>query len=223
MRPDPLILAFDTSAAHCAAALVSGDTVLADQREEMLKGQAERLIPLLDEILKSAGHNWAALDCIAVCTGPGNFTGTRISVSTARGLGLALPAKLLGISRLEAQAFGITGPAISVVPATRGNLYVQSFEDGCALDEPSLLQADTPLRPSQSSGTLTGNEASLDLLSNAVPDWRRLLADPGALPVAQVAAQCDLTADHPRPAPLYLKAADAAPSADQPPRILDDA
>jgi len=55
---DQLTLAFDTSAAHCAAALLLGDTLLASRVEEMSKGQAERLMPLLEEILTEAGKSW---------------------------------------------------------------------------------------------------------------------------------------------------------------------
>ncbi|HVG47436.1 MAG TPA: tRNA (adenosine(37)-N6)-threonylcarbamoyltransferase complex dimerization subunit type 1 TsaB, partial [Rubellimicrobium sp.] len=51
----PLILAFDTSAAHCAAALLSGDRVLTSREEPMATGQAERLMPLLEELLREAG------------------------------------------------------------------------------------------------------------------------------------------------------------------------
>ena len=53
--PDRLrVLGFDTSAAHCAAAVVCGGRVLAQRIEPMSRGQAERLFPLLDELL--AGH-----------------------------------------------------------------------------------------------------------------------------------------------------------------------
>jgi tRNA threonylcarbamoyladenosine biosynthesis protein TsaB len=50
-----MILGFDTSAAHCAAALLSGDRVLATGHEDMAKGQAERLMPLLEEVLEAGG------------------------------------------------------------------------------------------------------------------------------------------------------------------------
>ena len=71
----PLILAFDTSAARCAAALVLGERVPALHDEPMERGQAERLLPMLEALLATAGVGWGDLDGIAVCTGPGNFTG----------------------------------------------------------------------------------------------------------------------------------------------------
>ena len=86
----PLILAFDTAAAHCAAALVCGDRVLAHGFEAMERGQAERLLPMIEALLAEAGVGWGDLDGIGVCTGPGNFTGLRVAVAAARGLALAL-------------------------------------------------------------------------------------------------------------------------------------
>lgn len=107
MRPEPAILAFDTSAAHCAAALLSGDRLLALRTEPMEKGQAERLMPLLEEVLAEGSLGWADLDALAVGTGPGNFTGVRIAVAAARGLALALGKPALGVSRFEALALGL--------------------------------------------------------------------------------------------------------------------
>ncbi len=66
------VLAFDTSAAHCAAALLCGDRVLVERCETMSKGQAERLFPLLQEILTEAGLTWRDLDVIGVGVGPGS-------------------------------------------------------------------------------------------------------------------------------------------------------
>lgn len=90
MPSDPLILGFDTSAAHCAAVLLRGDMVLAAQHEDMTKGQAERLMPMLEQVLAEAGAGWGDLAALGVGIGPGNFTGVRISVSAARGLALGL-------------------------------------------------------------------------------------------------------------------------------------
>ena len=71
------VLAFDCSGPWCRAALIVGGKVI--QRDEpMEKGQAERLMPLLDDLLAEAGLGWGDLAAVAVGTGPGNFTGVRI-------------------------------------------------------------------------------------------------------------------------------------------------
>ncbi|MDH2325322.1 tRNA (adenosine(37)-N6)-threonylcarbamoyltransferase complex dimerization subunit type 1 TsaB [Cereibacter sp. SYSU M97828] len=188
MRPDALILAFDTSAAHCAAALLSGGTLLAMVEEPMQKGQAERLMPLLEEVLASAGRKWSDLDAIAVGTGPGNFTGVRISVSAARGLSLGLGIPAIGITTLEAMAHGLPRPLVVALDAKRGEHYVQKFPGE------ARLAAEIPegSRP-----------APLFPLAEAIVR-EAALREPG-----------------PRPAPFYLRGADAAPPSDPPPVILD--
>ncbi|MFD1809636.1 tRNA (adenosine(37)-N6)-threonylcarbamoyltransferase complex dimerization subunit type 1 TsaB [Gemmobacter lanyuensis] len=78
------VLGFDTSAAHCAAALLARWPG-AEPAGGDGKGQAERLIPLLDDLLTEGDIGWSDLAVIGVGTGPGNFTGVRLSVAAARG------------------------------------------------------------------------------------------------------------------------------------------
>ena len=107
MPSDAPLLAFDTSAAHCAAALLWRGKIVASVREEMSKGQAERLMPLLAGMLAGAGLGWRDLGAVAVGIGPGNFTGIRIAVSAARGLALGLGKPAIGVSQFEALALGL--------------------------------------------------------------------------------------------------------------------
>lgn len=163
----------------------------------MSRGQAERLMPMLGEMLSETGHGWAGLDRLAVLTGPGNFTGIRIGVAAARGLALALDIPAVGISGFAVAAFGTTGPVTATVPAPRGQVYVQAPGQ-----DPMLCPlADVPV-----SGTL----CPLD----AVPLAER------AIRLGRL-AQAVTGADAP-PVPLYLRPADAAPPADPPPVILSD-
>ncbi|MFW5655511.1 MAG: tRNA (adenosine(37)-N6)-threonylcarbamoyltransferase complex dimerization subunit type 1 TsaB, partial [Roseicyclus sp.] len=134
------VLAFDTSAAHCAAALVRGDTVLAHRHEDMTRGQAERLFPLIETVLDDARLSLAEIGALAVGTGPGNFTGLRIAVAAARGLALALGRPALGIPNLEALAFGLPCPVLTALAAPRGQVYVQRF--GAAPMGPAMLDPE---------------------------------------------------------------------------------
>lgn len=141
MQPkEPLVLSFDTAAAHCAAALVSGDQILGEMSEPISKGQAERLIPMLEELLAGAGKRWQDLDLIAVGTGPGNFTGVRISVSAARGLALSLGIPAVGVSVFEALAYGTKGFVKISRDARRGMIFSQDFVDGTATGTPMLSE-----------------------------------------------------------------------------------
>lgn len=206
MRPDPVILAFDTSAAHCAAALLSGGRVVADAFEPMEKGQAERLLPLCEEVMARAGLGWGDLDAVAVGTGPGNFTGVRIAVAAARGLSLSLRVPALGVTRLESMAEGLPRPLTVIEDAKRGEAYVQHFTAAGA-DPAALCAMDGLAVP---SGVVTGSAAGRDAVPAALPLHHA---------IAVIAARRFGT-DQPRPAPFYLRGADAAPPADMPPVIL---
>lgn len=198
MRPEPLLLAFDTSAAHCAAVVLSGERVLAQAEEAMDKGQAERLMPLIAEVLVAAGVGLADLDAVAVGTGPGNFTGVRIAVAAARGLALALGRPAIGVSSFEALAYGSPRPVKVVMDARRGEVYVQRF--GLVGAEAAAVMA----------------AADMDLGGLPVVQVPRY---PLAEAIARVALG-RLGTVQPRPAPFYLRGADAAPPSDPPPVIL---
>lgn len=116
------LLSFDTSGPYCAACILQDGQVRATALEEMSRGQAERLMPMLEELLASQSLTWQDLTAIGVGIGPGNFTGIRISVSAARGLALGLDAPAIGVSSFDALRLGTVGTA--AVPAPRDMAYL---------------------------------------------------------------------------------------------------
>ena len=164
----------------------------------MQKGQAERLVPMLEEVLTEGGIGWRDLRRIAVGAGPGHFPGVRTSVATARGLALALGIPAIGVTRLEALAHGLPRPLRVAEDARQGLAYVQDFPGGAArLD-----------RPEPFAGAATGSAAGDAAL-------------PPAMPIAEAIALIAATREPGAPpAPFYLKGADAAPPSDPPPVIL---
>ena len=122
-----MILAFDTSGPYCSVALLDGDFLRAFRTESMAIGHAERLMPLIEELLAEAQINRFDLKAIGVGTGPGNFTGIRISVAAARGLALALKIPAIGVTSLEALAFGAQSPVVASVDARQNRIYCQTF------------------------------------------------------------------------------------------------
>ena len=219
MPPSPTILAFDTSAAHCAAALLLNDT-LHSRVEEMARGQGERLMPLLEEVLAEHRLEWADLDGIGVGVGPGNFTGIRIAVSAARGLALGLSVPAIGVSAFEAVAHGSPN-AVACLPAPRNQAYVQSFvtHGDRAPRLVDLADKDTLQSiPGKSDPCFCGPAAQevAELHGNASLGWSKLS------PIEAVAriAEARLYSTTERPTPLYVRPADAAPPREKPPVIL---
>lgn len=186
----------------------------------MGRGQAERLMPMLDEILSETGVEWNDLGAIGVGIGPGNFTGIRISVATARGLALALGIPAIGVSRFDSLAFGQPRPCITLVDAPRGRLYLQRFDESGA-ETPSLstLGELTSMARHQNLrwiGAHAGECASR--LSGVVSEPSVTCVEA----IARIAAIRIETNTTP-PAPLYIRPADAAPARDAAPELLDDA
>jgi len=231
---DPTILAFDTSAAHCAAALLCGGRIVAQRYEEMAKGQGERLMGLLEQVLTDHGAIWGELDAIAVGTGPGNFTGIRIAVSAARGLSLGLGVPALGVSGFEIihAAHGRNGEARHLITLPcRDGYYLQELCDGRHDGAPYITVSADPSRPApllnDPATTMVLGENAGDIAylvekaQNRPVAYRDALlpkADVAAW-IARVAAQ-RLGGSEPRPAPVYVRAPDAAPPRDAPPLIL---
>jgi len=187
------VLGFDTSGGWCAAAVTRNGAVLAHHHMILPRGQGETLMPLLETVLREAGVEWRDLSAIGVGIGPGNFTGIRISVSAARGLALGLGIPSIGVNRFEAAA--LDGPDLPVVvPALRGHVWVQTP------GQPPVQQDAAP--------------------AQAIGDGLTAPTHPISVAIALVAAS-RIGTDQPRPAPLYLREADAAPPSDLPPALIE--
>jgi tRNA threonylcarbamoyladenosine biosynthesis protein TsaB len=134
-----LILAVDTCLTACSVAVVEDGRVLAARSEPMERGHQERLGLITAEVM--AGLAFADLQRIGATVGPGSFTGLRVGLAFAKGLGLALNKPVVGVGTLQALAFGEPGRAAAIVDARREQVYLQAFEDGAPLSEPEALSA----------------------------------------------------------------------------------
>ena len=130
-------LAIDTALASCSAALFDGDRLLAAADDVIGRGHAERLLPMIESLLRETGV--ARADEVLVDIGPGSFTGIRVGVAAARAFGLAWGANVFGFAStaLVAAAAFSRDPALPHVfvalEAGRGELYVQCVDpDGHA-------------------------------------------------------------------------------------------
>lgn len=136
------VLGLDSAGSQCAVAVLDGERVAAARAEAMAHGQAERLVPLIAETLMAAGIAPAALDLIAVTTGPGSFTGIRIGLAAARGLALATGRTVIGIGVFDAYAASVPAAArqgrtlVVAVESKREEFYVQPFAAAGAASAP---------------------------------------------------------------------------------------
>jgi len=226
---DPNILAFDTSLPQISAAIIC-DVVLAERDEEISRGQAERLMPMLEELLGKAGGSWQDLDLIAVGIGPGNFTGTRISVSAARGLALGLGIPAVGVSMFEA-LLDWEGPLyqpaeILSLEAPRGQAFVQHFRYGKPQSPPRQIDpAAPPAELELPANMIVRGFRAEEIAGPFNARWEmaaphRVAAHLGR--IAEIRWRSDDLSFDPsaRPAPIYVRPADAAPPREAPPVIL---
>ena len=224
------ILACDTTHGNCTVAIVSdAGQVVGCATEPQVERQAERLLTLIEEALAQAGIDYAALEAVAVTTGPGSFTGIRIGLASARGIALVLDKPVVGVSSFESIYWqyrnrknnSVNGVVAVVMDARRGQVYAQLFDPhGTAVDAPCMLENTaffSYLLP-HSAGVIIGNAASLfqDGLADHAPGFVMIpdIIMPEAVSIAHVAYKILIqgkTADFPA-APLYIRLPDATPS-----------
>jgi tRNA threonylcarbamoyl adenosine modification protein YeaZ len=126
------ILAIDVSVTGCSVAIFNQDSHLSLSKFfETDRGQAELLIPMIDDIVREANLEMSDIGLIAVTLGPGSFTGVRIGLATARSLGLALNIPVIGLSTLDVIARAHDDKsAVFLIDTKRGDFYGQVGEGG---------------------------------------------------------------------------------------------
>ena len=114
-----MILAIETATDICGVALVQNQNVVAQRVLAEKYVHSEKLLPMIDEVLRDASFSAKHLDAIAVSIGPGSFTGLRIGLSTAKGLALSLGKSVIAVPTLDALAYAFFrrkgGASVAVV------------------------------------------------------------------------------------------------------------
>ncbi len=224
------VLAFDTCFDACSVAAGRGmrslSPVIATSFAPMALGQAERLLPMIDEVMSEAKLSFKDLDKIAITTGPGTFTGARICVSAARALALVSGTPIVTISSLALMARNPAIPGDSkrglaiATDARRGEVYVQHIDRHTLepLSPPAVYAVLDPAaalghRPIVVAGS--GAQALADEANAQGIDASAILPDllPDALDMLFCAASWQSVSTV---APLYLRAPDAKPPSASP-------
>lgn len=140
------LLAIDTSAGHCSAALLT-DGALTQRLAVARRRHGELILGMMDELLAAAGLRAAQLDAFAFAHGPGSFTGLRIAAAVVQGAALSTDRPVVGVSTLAALAQGCrrAGSAdrvLCALDARMGEVYAGAY----ALDAEGLMRAQVPDR-----------------------------------------------------------------------------
>jgi tRNA threonylcarbamoyladenosine biosynthesis protein TsaB len=219
------ILAFDTCLGAVSAAArwrsARGEWMLREAYELCTSGHAERLFPMVSEVMEGAGLEFSAIDRIAVTLGPGTFTGVRGGIAAARAFALTMGKPVVGMTSLEVMAQRarlLCGrqaegrPLAVAVDARRGMLYLQLFDDRGGAASPAMLV--TPEQAVEAIGdrpVLVAGSGATAVAALAAPRAEACLPDlqPHASMLA-MAAPSLIPIE--RVAPLYLRQPDAKPS-----------
>ena len=117
-------LIIDCATAACSVALVDGDRLIDERHEVVGRGHAERLMPMIGEMLGPRRPDSILVDC-----GPGSFTGVRVGLAAAHGLAIGWQVPLSGYSSLTviaAMAGGLEDVAVAL-EGGHGQIFVQSY------------------------------------------------------------------------------------------------
>lgn len=233
---NPTLLALDSAGQACSVAVWRDGAVAAQRLMAMTRGHSERLLPMVAETMKAASLEMAALDAIAVTIGPGSFTGLRIGLAAARGLGLALGRPVVGVTSFLAVAAALPAERrkgrelLVVLDTKRGDFFLQRFDQALRAIEPARLVTASELIAHLPAGPLLLAGDGLPLLTSFLPRDRDIMQAPGpghvdAADVAALAAHLvAMNSEAPEgplltPDPFYLRAPDvkmpggASPSA----------
>jgi tRNA threonylcarbamoyladenosine biosynthesis protein TsaB len=216
------LLAIDTALAACSAAVFDTEVggVIAAESLPMVRGHAEALLPLIEQVMRRAELKFPDVDRIAVTAGPGSFTGLRVGIAAARGIALAAGRPAFGVSTLSAYAAPYLdedeiNPVVTVIDARHQHVYLQVFGSSARIaTTPRLAPLSEAVRAASQAGSrIVGSaaQAVVDRLPTSAPAPMRLDARdaPDIEWVARVGA--GLPEGQSPPKPLYLRAPDAQP------------
>lgn len=190
--------------------------ILSENSMDIGRGHAEVLMPLLDECLGAASVSYPELARIAVTIGPGSFTGVRVGLSVARGLGLGLDIPVAGISTLEAASelateMGHTGPLAVVLDARRNEAYYLICKSNVPGPDGIGIAGYPDIAGMVEKGTaICGSGAPL--LNEFRDGFNNIVHAEATAPVALIArlgAEAEVRDKSPEP--LYLRPPDARP------------
>lgn len=217
-----LILGIETASCAGGAALVEDTRIIAEHYSIAPMTHAERLLPVIDTLLRDCGANINDVDLIAVSIGPGSFTGLRIGMATAKGLAFSARKPIVGVPTLDAFVqLHVPSPTriMPILDARKGEVFIALYDgDG------RKLTSEVNLKPDILAKNMK-EESALLIIGDGARKYREIfekvsgikfsppeLDDPRPGTVAIVARQLFLEGkvqDVDSLTPLYIRRSDA--------------
>ncbi|MBQ8194351.1 MAG: tRNA (adenosine(37)-N6)-threonylcarbamoyltransferase complex dimerization subunit type 1 TsaB [Oscillospiraceae bacterium] len=125
-----MILGIDSSAITAGCALYDSGRVIAEQFLNTKHTHSQTLLPMVENMLKSAEVSLSDVETIAVTAGPGSFTGLRIGIASVKGMAMGAGKRCVSVSTLEAIAYnfvGVDGIICCAMDARCGQVYNALF------------------------------------------------------------------------------------------------
>ena len=212
-------LAINTIGSACEAAVLKDGSVLAKLSEPMQRGHDVHLPGVVKQSLEMAGLQFQDINRIGVVCGPGSFTGVRVGVSFARGLGIALGLTVIGVTSLEAalpKLAALNGDWVGVLPAKKRppglSWWTQKFENGQQIEPPMETDIDQMADLLANISGVFGDTSSLNGLVESSGQLVSSSIDVERVALFSASAEPEL---HP-PKPAYVRPPDAAPPKSNP-------
>ncbi|MDR1693672.1 MAG: tRNA (adenosine(37)-N6)-threonylcarbamoyltransferase complex dimerization subunit type 1 TsaB [Lactobacillaceae bacterium] len=212
------ILAFDTTASSCSVCLMKDNIEIVKTTQRMEFGQSEYLLPEIKKILDSIKKSFSDIGIVAVCVGPGSFTGVRASISAARAFGIAdknLP--IIGVSAFDAYLYSLAPDELAEVNAViietkREDFYYQLFDSRRnKITEPSTAYRDEILSEMKGKKvTIIGDGVERFLATPSGLNFNAIKMEmyPPVNKIALCAEEKQKNGIGAFPKPLYLRAPD---------------
>jgi tRNA threonylcarbamoyladenosine biosynthesis protein TsaB len=156
-----IILAFDTSTETCLVSLLVNDETI-NLAHLAAREHAQRILPMVDQVLAEAGIGLSDCDAVAFGRGPGSFTGLRIAAGIAQGLAFGQDLSVIPVSSLQALAYSAYGALIetgvpvadlpsclSLIDARMDEVYCAEYRanDWGGIVIPEALSAESVVKP----------------------------------------------------------------------------
>ncbi len=173
-------LTIDTTTKVTALALAEDGKLIAEGFLHTSKTHSERLIPVLDQVLKASAWSLQDLDFIGVARGPGSFTGIRIGIATAQGLAQVLKIPLVGVLSLDSLAWAGHSRSEIVAPvldARKNEWYSALYQWSEEKEQPVCIREPFAVAPETWLKELASMNHSFIFVGDGIPRYEGMIKE----------------------------------------------